>query len=207
MIAQLGRSKFINPIRHIYTPGKLCNVDNVMITINVSVIISHFITEVTFTTTADDSVFVWVDGVFQYVKHWNSNMRPGTFNIGHGKHLLAISAVDHGGLAGILWSATNGLVSDSSTICSTTHQPDWNQPDAELIDGVTAQITPPPPDWTIPGYNLDYTLGIVWELPDYTPRYNLGAPRVYPTSPDYTPPDSGWGIVWAIGVHSGRYHI
>ena len=30
--------------------------------------------------------------------------------------------------------------------------------------GVTAQITPP--DWTIPGYSLDYTLGIVWELPD-----------------------------------------
>ena len=71
--------------------------------------------------------------------------------------------------------------------------------------GVTAQITPP--DWTIPGYSLDYTLGIVWELPDYTPGYSLGDPRVYPTNPDYTPPDSGWGIVWAIGVYSGRYHI
>ena len=73
---------------------------------------------------------------------------------------------------------------------------------------VTAQITPPPLDWTIPGYSLYYnTLGIVWELPDYTPVYTLGAPRVYPTSPDYTPPDSGWGIVWAIGVYSGIYHI
>ena len=29
---------------------------------------------------------------------------------------------------------------------------------------------PPPPDWTIPGYNLDYTLGIVWEIPEYTPQ-------------------------------------
>ena len=67
---------------------------------------------------------------------------------------------------------------------------------------------PPPLDWTIPGYSLDYnTLGIVWELPDYTPVYTLGAPRVYPTSPDYTPPDSRWGIVWAIGVYSGIYHI
>ena len=71
--------------------------------------------------------------------------------------------------------------------------------------GVTAQNNPP--DWTIPGYNLDYTLGIVCELPDYTPGYTVGAPRVYPTSPDYTPPDSGWGIVWAIGVYSGRYRI
>ena len=33
--------------------------------------------------------------------------------------------------------------------------------------GVTFQINPP--DWTIPGYSLDYTLGIVWELSDYTP--------------------------------------
>ena len=80
--------------------------------------------------------------------------------------------------------------------------------------GVTAQKNPPPPDWTIPGYSLNYALGIVWELPDYTPGYTLGAPRVYPTSPDYAPPDSGWGIVWAIVSHiwylpeySGRYHI
>ena len=63
-----------------------------------------------------------------------------------------------------------------------------------LCTGVTAQINPP--DWTIPGYSLDYT-----------PGYTLGAPRVYPTSRDYTPPDSGWGIVWAIRVYSGRYHI
>ena len=35
-----------------------------------------------------------------------------------------------------------------------------------MCPGVTAQINPP--DWTIPGYSLDYTLGIVWELPDYT---------------------------------------
>ena len=45
--------------------------------------------------------------------------------------------------------------------------------------GVTAQITPPPTElypgifWTIPGYNLEYTLG-----------YILGALRVYPTNPD-----------------------
>ena len=70
---------------------------------------------------------------------------------------------------------------------------------------VTAQINPP--NWTIPGSNLDYTLGIVWELTDYTPGYNLGALRVYPTSPDYSPPDSGWGIVWAIEVYSGIYHM
>ena len=35
----------------------------------------------------------------------------------------------------------------------------------------------------------------------------LGDPRIYPTSPDYSPPDPGWGIVWAIGVYPGRYHI
>ena len=27
-----------------------------------------------------------------------------------------------------------------------------------------------PPDWTIPGYSLDYALGILWELPEYTPQ-------------------------------------
>ena len=70
--------------------------------------------------------------------------------------------------------------------------------------GVTAQI---PPYWTVPGYSLDYTLGIIWELPDYNPVYTVGAPRLYPTCSDYTPPDSGWGIVWAIKVYSGRYHI
>ena len=42
--------------------------------------------------------------------------------------------------------------------------------------GVTAQISPP--DWTIPGYSLEYTLGIVWKLPDYNPGYTLSAPRV-----------------------------
>ena len=62
--------------------------------------------------------------------------------------------------------------------------------------GVTAQINPP--DWTIPGYSLDYTLGIVWELPDYTPGYTLGAHRVYPTSPDYTPPD-GFRVGYSVG--------
>ena len=45
-----------------------------------------------------------------------------------------------------------------------------------LHTGVTAQINPPPPTeiypgifWTIPGYNLEYTLG-----------YSMGAPRLYP---------------------------
>ena len=43
-----------------------------------------------------------------------------------------------------------------------------NKCDTFLLSGefITAQITSP--DWTIPGYSLDYTLGIVWELPDYT---------------------------------------
>ena len=27
---------------------------------------------------------------------------------------------------------------------------------------------PPPPDWIIHGYRLDYALCIFWELPDYT---------------------------------------
>ena len=53
--------------------------------------------------------------------------------------------------------------------------------------GVTAQITPPPIElypgifWTIPGYNLEYTLG-----------YSHEAPRLYPQGilcelPEYTP--------------------
>ena len=35
---------------------------------------------------------------------------------------------------------------------------------------------------TLIGYSLDYTIGIVWELPDYPTR----------TSPDYTPQNLGW---------------
>ena len=41
-----------------------------------------------------------------------------------------------------------------------------------LIDPVTAQIIPPPLlTGLYPGiHSLDYTLGILWELPDYTPQ-------------------------------------
>ena len=52
-------------------------------------------------------------------------------------------------------------------------------------------------------YTLGYSLGILWELPEYTLGYSLGTPRVYPTSPDYAPSDSGWGIVWKIGYTVG----
>ena len=57
--------------------------------------------------------------------------------------------------------------------------------------------------WTVveylsQSYWSNYTLGIVCEPPDYTPGYTLGAPRVCPTSPDYTPPDSVRGIVWKM---------
>ena len=52
--------------------------------------------------------------------------------------------------------------------------------------GVTAQINPPV------NYTRVYSRqcpGIIWnipwELPDYAPGYTLGAPRVYPTSPEY----------------------
>ena len=81
-----------------------------------------------------------------------------------------------------------------------------------FLPGVTAQINPPPNYTRVysglyPGINCNIPWGIVWELPDYTPGYILGAPRVYPTSPDYTPSDAGWGIVWEIGVYSGRYYI
>ena len=40
-----------------------------------------------------------------------------------------------------------------------------------LIDPVTAQISPSPLlTGLYPGiHSLDYTLGILWELPDYTP--------------------------------------
>ena len=52
----------------------------------------------------------------------------------------------------------------------------------EIRTGVTAQITRL--------YSGLYP-GIIWNIPrgipDYTPGYILGAPRVYPTSPDYTP--------------------
>ena len=61
--------------------------------------------------------------------------------------------------------------------------------------GVTAQISPP----------LNYTR--VYSGLYTHPGYILGAPRVYPTSPDYTPSDGGWGIVWEIGVCSGVYYI
>ena len=68
--------------------------------------------------------------------------------------------------------------------------------------GVTAQITPPPPTELYPGIIWNIPWGIVWELPDYTPGYILGAPRVDPTCSDYTPSDSGWGIVWEMGVYT-----
>ena len=81
--------------------------------------------------------------------------------------------------------------------------------------GVAAQITPPPPplkytrvySGLYPGIIWNIPWGIVCELPDYTPGYKLGAPRVYPTCSDYTPSDSGWGIVWEVGVYSERYYI
>ena len=78
--------------------------------------------------------------------------------------------------------------------------------------GVTAQINPPMNYTRVysgqyPGIIWNILWGIVWELPDYTPGYILGAPRVYPTSPDYTPSDAGWGIAWDIEVYSGIYYI
>ena len=72
---------------------------------------------------------------------------------------------------------------------------------------VTAQITPPPTDlypgifWIIPGYDLEYTLGYSLGAPRLYPRvglFILGAPRGYPTCPDYSPSDSRWGIFWEI---------
>ena len=71
---------------------------------------------------------------------------------------------------------------------------------SEVDPGVTVQINPPLNYTRVysglyPGIIWNIPWGIVWELPDYNPGYILGAPRVYPTSPDYTPSDAGWGIV------------
>ena len=76
------------------------------------------------------------------------------------------------------------------------------------VTGVTAQINPPLNYTRVyselyPGIIWNISWGIVWEHPDYTPGYILWAPRVYPTSPDYTPSDTGWGIVWEIGYTLG----
>ena len=71
--------------------------------------------------------------------------------------------------------------------------------------GLTAQFTPPPPLSYTRVYSGLYP-GIIW---NDTLGYSLVAPRLYPrvysgslqklaTCPDYTPSDSGWGIVWEI---------
>ena len=71
------------------------------------------------------------------------------------------------------------------------------------VTPVTAQINPL--DWTVLGYSLAYTLGILWELPDYTPGYILRAPRVYLTRLYPT----RYRVGYSLGdvVYSGIYHI
>ena len=106
------------------------------------------------------------------------------------------------------WDLTIEKISwlSSSEICLITKATETS------LTGVTAQIYPPLNYTRVysglySGIIWNIPWGIVWELPEYTPGYIQGAPRVYPTSPDYTPSNAGWGVVWEIGVYSGRYYI
>ena len=79
---------------------------------------------------------VWVDGVPVNLPNAKVYNKEDIFQISCCTSLIAIRCLETGGKAGIVLSANNGLVSDSSWRCTRTYQEGWQTSPFQEAPGV-----------------------------------------------------------------------